>query len=82
MATAEVVQPEQKEAPGLPDYVLDSNAVLRDTASWRYMKAPDYSKTRAVYAESEYILFAEILHHARFFPCSVVFIWYTYQQIP
>lgn len=37
----------------LPDYVLDENAVLKDAAAkWRHGRAPDYSKTRKVYAES------------------------------
>jgi hypothetical protein len=39
----------------LPDFVLDDNAVLKDDeASWRYGKAPDYSKTRAFYQESKF----------------------------
>ena len=37
---------------GLPDYVLDPNAVLKDTSAWRYGKAPDYTKTRAFYEQS------------------------------
>ncbi|KAJ5911064.1 uncharacterized protein N7473_000367 [Penicillium subrubescens] len=38
----------------LPDFVLDDNAVLKDDeASWRYGKAPDYSKTRAFYQETK-----------------------------
>ncbi len=39
--------------PALPDYLLDPNAVLKDAAEWRYGKAPDYSKTRSVYQQSE-----------------------------
>ncbi|KAG9245553.1 hypothetical protein BJ878DRAFT_533829 [Calycina marina] len=36
--------------PGLPDYVLDPNAVLKDTtAVWRYQRPPDYTNTRRVY---------------------------------
>jgi len=39
---------------GLPDYLLDSNAVLKDTsAKWRYGRAPDYSKTREVFNETK-----------------------------
>ena len=38
--------------PALPDYVLDPNAVLKDTAEWRYGKAPDYSNTRSVFERS------------------------------
>jgi hypothetical protein len=41
------------DPPKLPDYVLDPNAVLGDNnATWRYGKAPDYSRTRSVWAES------------------------------
>ena len=56
MATAEVQQPVQdKPEPSIPDYLADPDAVLKDTQSkWRYGRAPDYSKTRKVYAESEY----------------------------
>ncbi len=37
----------------LPDYVTDANAVMKDdTAKWRHGKAPDYTKTRQVWAES------------------------------
>lgn len=56
MATADVQQPVQdKPAPSIPDYLADPDAVLKDTHSnWRYGRAPDYSKTRKVYAESEY----------------------------
>jgi len=40
--------------PALPDYVLDPDAVLKDTSvPWRYGKAPDYSNTRAFYAETK-----------------------------
>jgi len=52
MAAVETQNPEP--APGLPDYVLDPNAVLKDNeAKWRYGRAPDYSKTRQVYSESK-----------------------------
>jgi len=38
---------------GLPDYLLDANAILQDDCgSWRYGQAPDYSKTRKFYNES------------------------------
>lgn len=41
------------DAAGLPDYVLDPNAVLNDKdAAWRHGGPPDYSKTRAYYEES------------------------------
>lgn len=41
-------------AEGLPDYVLDANAVLKDTnVTWRHGQPPDYSKTRVVWSESE-----------------------------
>jgi hypothetical protein len=52
MATADIQSP-PAEALGLPDYVLNPNAVLCDSsAKWRYGKAPDYSNTRKVYQES------------------------------
>jgi hypothetical protein len=41
-------------APSLPDYVTDPDAVLKDkNVNWRYGRAPDYSKTRKVFAESK-----------------------------
>lgn len=44
-------------AAALPDYVTDPDAVLKDShAKWRYGRAPDYSKTRKVFAESKWIL--------------------------
>jgi hypothetical protein len=47
------VEPAPAEALGLPDYVLDPNATLKDAyANWRYGKAPDYTQTRKVYQES------------------------------
>jgi len=54
MAAADVQNPPaEPSAPALPDYVTDPNAVLKDSeATWRYGRAPDYSKTRAVWAES------------------------------
>lgn len=55
MATVDVQQPVQdKPAAAIPDYLADPDAVLKDTNSkWRYGRAPDYSKTRKVYAECE-----------------------------
>ncbi|KAK4153575.1 hypothetical protein C8A00DRAFT_43522 [Chaetomidium leptoderma] len=39
---------------GLPDYVLDEDAVLKDTGvNWRHGRAPDYSKTRKIFAETK-----------------------------
>lgn len=39
----------------VPDYLANPNAVLGDTdVLWRYGRAPDYSKTRKVWEESEY----------------------------
>jgi len=53
MAAVEV-ETVPKEAPALPDYLLNPNAVLGDdTAEWRYGKAPDYSNTRKVYEQSK-----------------------------
>ncbi|KAK0716867.1 hypothetical protein B0T26DRAFT_675278 [Lasiosphaeria miniovina] len=44
----------QSAAPGLPDYVLDADAVLKDTdVKWRYGQAPDYSKTRKMWDETK-----------------------------
>ena len=41
--------------PAVPDFYTDPNAVTKDTgAAWRFGKRPDYSRTRAVYAECEY----------------------------
>jgi len=41
-------------APALPDYVLDSDAVLKDvSARWRHRKVPDYSGTRADYQRTK-----------------------------
>ncbi|KAL8720706.1 MAG: hypothetical protein Q9225_002472 [Loekoesia sp. 1 TL-2023] len=40
-------------APSLPDFLTDPNAVLKDSAEWRYGKAPDYSNTRAVWAQTK-----------------------------
>ena len=48
MAAADAQAP-----PALPDYVTNPDAVLNDTnVNWRYGRAPDYSKTRQVFAES------------------------------
>jgi hypothetical protein len=56
MAAADVQQmPAQEPAPALPDYLTDPDAVLKDTeVKWRYGRAPDYSKTRKVFSESEF----------------------------
>jgi len=54
MASVETSAPPAEATPALPDYLTDPNAVLKDAeAEWRYGRAPDYSKTRAVYQESE-----------------------------
>ena len=55
MASADVQQPPAQEAaPALPDYLTNPDAVFGDKdAKWRYGRAPDYSKTRKVFAESE-----------------------------
>ncbi|KAK8178926.1 hypothetical protein BKA81DRAFT_383453 [Phyllosticta paracitricarpa] len=43
-----------KASSGLPDYLTDPDAVLKDQdAKWRYGRPPDYSKTRKVYAETK-----------------------------
>lgn len=58
MATADVEPAPttaEPEAPALPDYLVDPDAVLKDVdASWRYGRPPDYSKTRKVFAESTF----------------------------
>ncbi|KAK4448847.1 hypothetical protein QBC34DRAFT_100336 [Podospora aff. communis PSN243] len=39
---------------GLPDYVLDHNAVTKDEGvNWRHGRAPDYTNTRKVWAETK-----------------------------
>ncbi|KAI6711655.1 hypothetical protein PZA11_003003 [Diplocarpon coronariae] len=49
MAASDVQAP-PTDTPGLPDYLLDPNATLKDgSARWRYGTAPDYSNTRKVY---------------------------------
>jgi len=54
MAAADVETAPPAETPGLPDYLLDPNATLKDDkAKWRYGRAPDYSKTREVYENSK-----------------------------
>ena len=42
-------------APVFPDYMLDPDAVLKDTANWRHGSSPNYSGTRKVYEASESI---------------------------
>lgn len=50
---------ETEPTPAVPDYLSDPDATLKDAhASWRYGKAPDYSNTRKVWAESTYRLWA------------------------
>lgn len=52
----EVAPSSEAQAPSLPDYMTDPNAVLGDHDSeWRYGKAPDYTNTRRVFSESELI---------------------------
>jgi hypothetical protein len=56
------IQDPAAEAPALPDYMLDPNAVLGDnSAEWRYGRAPDYSNTRKVYEQSRYIYIQVVL---------------------
>ena len=53
MASADAQTAPTDSNPGLPDYLCDPNAVLKDhDAKWRYGRAPDYSNTRKVYEES------------------------------
>jgi hypothetical protein len=55
MASVDVQQPPAQEPDAaLPDYLTNPNAVLGDKdAKWRYGRAPDYSKTRKMFVESE-----------------------------
>ncbi|KAI1343174.1 hypothetical protein F5Y15DRAFT_405752 [Xylariaceae sp. FL0016] len=55
MSAPEVDQASTGDQPaGLPDYMTDPNAVMKDTdAAWRYGQPPDYTKTRAVWAETK-----------------------------
>jgi hypothetical protein len=57
-----MVTSETQAALGLPDYVLDPNAVMGDSANWRYGRAPDYTKTRKVYEESMLNFVLLVLH--------------------
>ncbi|KAK4160422.1 hypothetical protein QBC43DRAFT_245596 [Cladorrhinum sp. PSN259] len=44
----------EASAPKLPDYVLDPDAVLKDSnINWRYGKAPDYSRTREFFEQTK-----------------------------
>ncbi|KAK0103380.1 hypothetical protein ONS95_005406 [Cadophora gregata] len=53
MAAAEVEVP-PTETAGLPDYLLDPNATLKDdSAKWRYGQAPDYTNTRKIYEQTK-----------------------------
>ena len=53
MASADVEAPPADPTAGLPDYLLDPNAVMKDLdAKWRYKQPPDYTNTRKVYAQS------------------------------
>ena len=38
----------------LPDLATNPDAVLGDDVAWRFKRAPDYSKTRKYFEESEY----------------------------
>lgn len=53
MASSDAQEPTILEpVPAIPDYLASPNAVLGDTdVKWRYGRAPDYSKTRKVWAE-------------------------------
>jgi hypothetical protein len=55
MATADVQQHTEATTSALPDYLTNPDAVLGDNDSkWRYGQAPDYSKTRKMFAESKW----------------------------
>ncbi|KAF2839769.1 hypothetical protein M501DRAFT_932858 [Patellaria atrata CBS 101060] len=54
MTTVEQSPQPSDPAQELPDYLTDPNAVLKDSdAKWRYGRAPDYSKTRDVFAKTK-----------------------------
>ncbi|KAK3681686.1 hypothetical protein B0T22DRAFT_434001 [Podospora appendiculata] len=54
MANQTSATAEPAAAPGLPDYVLDADAVTKDlTAKWRNGHPPDYTNTRKVWAETK-----------------------------
>lgn len=55
MAPPDIGNPTPVAAATLPDYLTDPSAVLKDEASWRYGRAPDYSNTRSVYEKSKLI---------------------------
>ena len=58
MAAVDVQAPPAEAAPAIPDYLASPNAVLGDKdVKWRYGRAPDYSKTRKVWEESEFLVF-------------------------
>lgn len=69
-ANPQAAPPEQDHA-AMPDYLTDSDAVLKDQGvKWRYGRPPDYSKTRKVYAESESCnLGGSTCHHLPGLPC-------------
>lgn len=46
--------PTVDETSKIPDYLASPNAIFGDKdVQWRYGRAPDYTKTRKVWAESE-----------------------------
>ncbi|KAL2135941.1 hypothetical protein VTI74DRAFT_6169 [Chaetomium olivicolor] len=55
MAAADAQNPPtEAAAPSLPNYVLDADAVLKDEGvNWRHGRAPDYSRTRKIWAETK-----------------------------
>ncbi|KAF2135958.1 uncharacterized protein K452DRAFT_354163 [Aplosporella prunicola CBS 121167] len=54
MASADTGTPAPAQPAALPDYLTDPDAVLRDKeVKWRYGRAPDYTKTRKVFAETK-----------------------------
>ncbi|KAF7185161.1 Pathogen-related protein [Pseudocercospora fuligena] len=49
--------PPAEETPKIPDYLASPNAVFSDKdVQWRYGRAPDYTKTRKVWAEAKVYL--------------------------
>ncbi|CAH0050733.1 unnamed protein product [Clonostachys solani] len=42
-----------EEAPALPDYFVSPDAVLKDEATWRFGRRPDYTKNRKAWQETK-----------------------------
>lgn len=59
MATEDpsTVSQESHDTTKMPDYLSSPNAIFGDQGvKWRYERAPDYTKTRKVWAEGELVV--------------------------